>query len=45
MLVADVELVGRMAECLIEQADRVWGERFDAELGRREAELVSVAHA
>ena len=44
-LIADVEVVGRLAECLIEQADRVWGARFDAELGRREAELVSVAHA
>ncbi|MGO4595669.1 DUF6098 family protein [Leifsonia sp. 2TAF2] len=45
VLVTDIEVVGRLAECLIEQADRVWGERFDAELGRREAELVSVAHA
>jgi hypothetical protein len=44
-LLADVEVVGRLAECLIEQADRVWGARFDAELGRRETELVSVAHA
>jgi hypothetical protein len=44
-LVADVEVVGRLAECLIEQADQVWGARFDAVLGRREAELVSVAHA
>ena len=45
VLVADVEVVGRLAECLIGQADRVWGARFDAEFGRREAELVSVAHA
>ena len=45
VLVADVEVVGRLAECLIDQADRVWGSRFDAELGRREADLVSVAHA
>ncbi|WP_285114939.1 DUF6098 family protein [Leifsonia sp. fls2-241-R2A-40a] len=48
-LLTDVEVVGRLAECLIEQADRVWGARFDAELGRRaadaEAEPVSVAHA
>jgi len=44
-LVTDVEVVGRLAECLIEQADRVWGARFDAELGRREAEQVAVAHA
>lgn len=44
-LVADVEVVGRLAECLIEQADRVWGARFDAALGRREAEQVAVAHA
>jgi len=45
VLVGDVEVVGRLAECLIEQADRVWGARYEAELGRREAELVSVAHA
>ncbi|MGO4534738.1 DUF6098 family protein [Leifsonia sp. 2MCAF36] len=45
VLVAEVEVVGRLAECLIDQADRVWGARFDAELGRRETELVSVAHA
>ncbi|MEV8213416.1 DUF6098 family protein [Leifsonia sp. NPDC077715] len=45
VLLADVEVVGRLAECLIDQADRVWGARFDAELGRRETELVSVAHA
>jgi hypothetical protein len=38
-------VVGRLAECLIEQADRVWGARFDAALGRREAEQVAVAHA
>ncbi|MFF9564508.1 DUF6098 family protein [Leifsonia sp. NPDC014704] len=44
-LVADVEVVGRLAECLIAEADRVCEERFDAEPGRREAELVSVAHA
>ncbi|MFP3381479.1 DUF6098 family protein, partial [Bacillus sp. SIMBA_069] len=36
VLVTDVEVVGRLAECLIEQADGVWGARFDAELGRRE---------
>ncbi|MGN6762658.1 MAG: DUF6098 family protein [Leifsonia sp.] len=45
VLVADVHVVGRLAECLIEQADRLWAERFDAVLGRREAEQVSVAHA
>lgn len=45
VLIADVDVVGRLAECLIEQADQVWGARFDAGLGRREAELVSVAHA
>jgi hypothetical protein len=44
-LVTDIEVVGRLAECLIEQADRVWGSRFDAVLGQREAGLVSVAHA
>ena len=45
VLLADVGVVGRLAECLIEQADRVWGARYDAELGRQEAESVSVAHA
>lgn len=44
-LVTDIEVVGRLAECLIAEADRVCDERFDAEPGRREAELVSVAHA
>jgi hypothetical protein len=44
-LVADVEVVGRLAECLIDQADRVWGARFDAEHGRRETAPIAVAHA
>lgn len=45
LLVAGIDVVGRLAECLMVQADQVWGERIDAGLGRREAELVSVAHA
>ena len=43
-LIADVEVVGRVADSLLIEADRVWQERFDASVGV-EAELVSVAHA
>jgi hypothetical protein len=44
-LIGDVEVVGRLADSLLDQADRVWRERFDAAVGATEAELVSVAHA
>lgn len=44
-LIDDVEVVGRLADGLLDQAARVWRERFDATVGATEAELVSVAHA
>ncbi len=44
-LIADVEVVGRLADCLIAEAAHLYGERFASGLSAREAELVAVAHA
>ena len=44
-LVADVEVVGRLADCLLDEAQHVYRERFLSGLSAREAELVAVAHA
>lgn len=44
-LIADVEVIGRLAECLLDEAQHVYRERFLSGLSVDETELVAVAHA
>jgi hypothetical protein len=44
-LLTDVEVVGRLADSLLDDAERVWRQRFDAALTGAEAGQIMVAHA
>ena len=44
-LIADVEVVGRLADCLLDEAQQLYSERFLSGRGAREADLVAAARA
>ena len=44
-LLTDVEVVGRVADTLLHEAESLWRERFGSALGPAEAEQIMAAHA